>query len=65
MIIKNTPRDRDGNRYGEAMRPMIDSEIRANLLDGILSGTHKVSKFFKEILFIRFKSLNFNINTIL
>ncbi|PKK77505.1 cytochrome P450 [Rhizophagus irregularis] len=51
MIIKNTPRDRDGNRYGEAMRPMIDSEIRANLLDGILNGTHKSANMLSFIIY--------------
>ncbi|RGB39852.1 hypothetical protein C1646_753977 [Rhizophagus diaphanus] len=41
MIIKNTPRDDNYFETGEANRSMTDSEIRANLLEGIIAGTYK------------------------
>uniref|UniRef100_U9UHF4 Cytochrome P450 n=1 Tax=Rhizophagus irregularis (strain DAOM 181602 / DAOM 197198 / MUCL 43194) TaxID=747089 RepID=U9UHF4_RHIID len=44
MIIKNTLRDDNYIETGEATRPMTDTEIRVNILDGIFTGTYKVSK---------------------
>ncbi|EXX70431.1 hypothetical protein RirG_087510 [Rhizophagus irregularis DAOM 197198w] len=50
MIIKNTPRDDNYFETGEANRSMTDSEIRVNLLEGIITGTHKI----REILILGF-----------
>jgi hypothetical protein len=43
MIIKNTLRDVDYVEIGEVNRTMTDSEISANLREGIISGTLKVN----------------------
>ncbi|POG67665.1 cytochrome P450 [Rhizophagus irregularis DAOM 181602=DAOM 197198] len=51
MIIKNTPRDGDYFETGESMRSMTDSEIRANLLDGIITGTHKSANLLSFIIY--------------
>jgi hypothetical protein len=53
MIIKNTLRDVNYIETGEANRTMTDAEIRINLREGILSGTHKVN--FGEIFFLQSK----------
>ncbi|PKY56552.1 cytochrome P450 [Rhizophagus irregularis] len=47
MIIKNTLRDNNYIETGEAMRSMTDAEIRANMQDGIISGT--IKKLLGEI----------------
>jgi hypothetical protein len=57
MIIKNSFRDVNYIETGEADRTMTDVEICANLREGILGGTLKVS-FFREILFYNFNHRN-------
>jgi hypothetical protein len=57
LIIANTSRD---VKYietadDETMRPMTDTEIRGNILDGFLGGTDTVIKIFKEILNLSLK----------
>ncbi|CAB4393110.1 unnamed protein product [Rhizophagus irregularis] len=51
MIIKNTPRDENYFETGEANRSMTDSEIRVNLLEGIITGTHKSANMFLFIVY--------------
>jgi hypothetical protein len=58
MIIKNTFRDVNYIEIGEIDRSMTDSEIRVNLFDGLCSGLHKVSNFFREILCLDYFTSN-------
>ncbi|GES74997.1 cytochrome P450 [Rhizophagus clarus] len=51
MIIKNTFRDVDYIEVGEAARSMTNSEIRANLLDGIINGTHKAASILSFVIY--------------
>ncbi|GES75000.1 cytochrome P450 [Rhizophagus clarus] len=51
MIIKNTLRDGNYFETGEANRSMTDTEIRVNLLDGILNGTYKSANLLSLIVY--------------
>jgi hypothetical protein len=51
MIIRNTFRDINYIEIGEVNRTMTDSEISANLREGIYSGTLKVN-FLEKFLFL-------------
>ncbi|EXX73900.1 sterol 14-demethylase [Rhizophagus irregularis DAOM 197198w] len=51
MIIKNTLRDDNYIETGEATRPMTDTEIRVNILDGIFTGTYKIGNMLSFIVY--------------
>ncbi|GBC07308.1 hypothetical protein RclHR1_07390002 [Rhizophagus clarus] len=51
MIIKNTFRDVNYIEVGEAARSMTNSEIRANLLDGIINGTYKTASILSFVIY--------------
>ncbi|GBC07307.1 hypothetical protein RclHR1_07390001 [Rhizophagus clarus] len=51
MIIKNAFRDVNYIEVGKAARSMTNSEIRANLLDGIINGTFKITDTLSFIIY--------------
>ncbi|GBB90962.1 hypothetical protein RclHR1_18010008 [Rhizophagus clarus] len=51
MITKNTLRDGNYFETGEVTRSMTDTEIRVNLLDGIINGTYKSANMLSYIIY--------------